>query len=119
VTLPLFVAADAPRRDRDGDRDLAKENADLRAYVDRLEDKVRALQEEVRELKRLRSAQPAPRIIPTPPRPPEYRDAPNPPLMPRIEPKGDRQHWQERRFNGGTYYIIPLAPEDLTPPRRP
>ena len=63
LTLPLLVAADAPSR-RPPERDLAQENADLRAYVDRLEERVRALQEEVRELRRLRSAQPESRVIP-------------------------------------------------------
>lgn len=128
TAVPLLLAADAPHRPPE--RDLARENADLRAYVNALEEKVRTLQEEVSELRRQRPRvetrivpvpppatprRPAPPARPAPPMNPRFDEMPAVPRAPWPEPDTDRRDWQERRFNGGRFYVIPLSPEALGP----
>jgi hypothetical protein len=78
---------------------LQKENADLRAKVRGLEDQVIALQ---RELAALRAQRP---ILTSPP-----TAVPNPsrPMVPVQPGTQVPNNWQQREFNGMTYYVVPL-----------
>ena len=85
-----------------GERDLARENEQLRAEN-------RALRERLRQLEEARRPPaPAPRPPATAPQQRRFRVVPVPP------PQGDvrrvPENWVPREINGLRFYIIPLAP---------
>ena len=85
-------AAEAPRP--------ANDRIDLLAKIDRLEDRITKLEDEIRTLRSPRSVI----TVPTVP-------APTQPLPPG---------WKEGQFNGLKYYLIPCATETTaTPTTRP
>jgi len=102
--------------------DLAKENAELRAYVDKLESRIAALEAKMKE----QAKKPTPRVeirplVPAPygyqlPAQPFQSPTPMPipkapgnsiriPLLPK---QSAPDNWQRHEFNGQEFYLIPL-----------
>jgi len=118
LLTPLTLGAgredggNAPPPAEPGRRDLQRENTRLRAEVESLKSRVSVLESRVKELEvgKPPAPRPAPRVVP-PQVVPKPRFAPrqsDPLNAPRPLPEG----WQERKFNGMTYYIVPLRPGD-------
>jgi len=102
--------------------DLAKENADLRAYVEKLESRVAELESKLKEEQK----KPIPRVEIRPPAPAPFGyqlpaqpfriPTPTPaPRLPdnslRIAPLPNQStpgNWQRHEFNGQEFYLIPL-----------
>ncbi|MEA2711380.1 MAG: hypothetical protein QOF78_3981 [Phycisphaerales bacterium] len=112
VTIPAAAQTTKPPAD------LAKENAELRAYADKLESRIAELEARVKEQQK----KPAPRVdarpfIPAPfgyelPHPP-FR-LPPAPIQPRsnlrVPAPGQAvpDTWRRHEFNGQEFYLIPL-----------
>ena len=86
-----------------GQRDLARENVELKAQVETLKAQIKALQAKLRAQNELQS-------IP-------YRIAPTQPSAPAIVPPSDGMPngTVRREFNGSTIYVIPLRTEPAVP----
>ena len=80
--------------------DLERENQQLRRQVDRLREENAQLRKRVDAL--MRSL------------PGEFR-GPRALVIPQPEQPERRDHWIPRRFNNGTFYLIPLRDEALAP----
>lgn len=123
---PSLASAQATRPSGPGG-DMARENAELKQRVEKLEAYVAQLEA------KLRSTQPAPRADAGRPRPAPYgfelpappfrvRPAPRAPALPRVVPPPPDvlrnppqppaspvpEQWQRREFNGQDFYLIPL-----------
>ena len=123
VLAPLALGADSDPKERaTGDvaqraarepeaQDLARENARLRQQVESLQARVGRLEARVKALEAEKAPAPAPelRLVPPAPQPPRATPRGTVPRKPggsgRL-PEG----WQERRFNGIKFYIVPLKP---------
>ena len=114
VALPAAAQTTKPPAD------LAKENAALRAYVDKLEARVAELEAKQQQQKR-----PGPRadVRPFTPVPPYQFELPQPPFkLPTPAPTQPRNNlriipppgrsvpdtWRRHEFNGQEFYLIPL-----------
>ena len=122
----LFVPPVVAQTTRPAD-ELAKENAELKQRIEKLEAYVAELE------KKVRSGKPVPRVqilppqpfrpapygyelpalpfklpVPAPlPKPPAIKPIP-PSVMPNLPPQSAPEHWKRREFNGAEYYLVPL-----------
>ena len=96
------------------ERDLAKENAELQAKVEKLQKRVRELEAELARRSFVLPTPPIPALPPTQPSPfyipnPFATPKPKSPSVPIVpSPQWVPGGWQEREFNGLHYYLIPL-----------
>ena len=100
LATPLPLSADEGGT---GQRDLARENVELKAQVETLKAQIKALQAKLRAQNELQSI--PYRIVPTQPSAP----APVPPA------DGMPNGTVRREFNGSTVYVIPLRTEPSVP----
>ena len=113
--------------------ELAKENAELKKRIEKLEAYVAELEAKVRRARKPTIVTPAPRVIPRLPAPYGYElpappfKLPSPPIvpaprLPEIEPAPEAPNntlpprprqsapdtWKRHEFNGQEFYLVPL-----------